>query len=264
LFHNSNLFGSVSFTYYIQDVLKLKINSGAKRLNCCLASETNALRTVQCCHIALRTVVVVQHLAYSSNMHTAEHLKHTDTFTVTTGADTDRRPTGDRHTAPSSLPVLSAVPQFSCSGTDSLLQRARFTVRYSPRDRLHTSAGIHALNKETLKKQSETERQKWRSAAHSTHELGFHRIGILTMVSWPNYCQTVTNMYSFQATVQVANALNSAKIQLSVVNKRPFLNSDISMCAQHVLGRQDGRQKTEAIFSARRYHDLNGYFKFPL
>ena len=33
LFHNSNVFGSVLFTFYIQGVLKLKINSGAKSLN---------------------------------------------------------------------------------------------------------------------------------------------------------------------------------------------------------------------------------------
>jgi len=32
LFHNSNVFGSVLFTFYIQGVLKLKKKSGAKRL----------------------------------------------------------------------------------------------------------------------------------------------------------------------------------------------------------------------------------------
>ena len=53
--------------------------------NCRLATEPYVLRTVQCCHIALRTGVTVQHSDYSSDMHTAEHLQHTDTFTVTTG-----------------------------------------------------------------------------------------------------------------------------------------------------------------------------------
>jgi len=110
---------------------------------------------VQCCHIALRIAVAVQHSDYSSDMHTAEHLQHTDTFTVTTGADIDWRLTGDRPHS-TQFPVLTAVPHFGCTGTDSLLQRARFTVRYSPQGRLHTSPGIHALNKETLKKQSET------------------------------------------------------------------------------------------------------------
>ena len=37
LFHNSNVFGSVLFTFYIQGVLKLKKNnSGAKRLISCV------------------------------------------------------------------------------------------------------------------------------------------------------------------------------------------------------------------------------------
>ena len=122
--------------------------------NCCLASEPNALPTVRCCHIALRTVTV-QHSNYSSDMHTAEHLPHTNTFTVTTGADIDRRPTGDLQHS-NQFPVLTTVPQFGCTGTDSLLHRAQFTVRYSQQEKLHTSAGIHVLNKETLKKQPET------------------------------------------------------------------------------------------------------------
>ena len=33
-------------------------------------------RTVQCCHIALRTAVAVQHSDYSSDRHTDEHLQH--------------------------------------------------------------------------------------------------------------------------------------------------------------------------------------------
>ena len=93
---------------------------------CCLASEPYALRTVQCWHTALCTVVAVQHSDYRSDMHTAEHLQHTNNFTVTTGADIDRRPTGDLPHS-TQFPVLTAVPQFSCTGIDSLLQRARFT-----------------------------------------------------------------------------------------------------------------------------------------
>jgi hypothetical protein len=91
-----------------------------------LASEPYALRMVQCCHIALSTVVV-QHSEYSNDTHTTEHLQHTNTFTVTTGADIKRRPTAD---PPHSIqcPVLTAVTQFDCMGTDRLLQRVQFTV----------------------------------------------------------------------------------------------------------------------------------------
>jgi hypothetical protein len=39
-------------------------------------------------------------------------------FTVTTGADTDRRPTDQPHST--QFPVLTAVAQFDCTGTDSL------------------------------------------------------------------------------------------------------------------------------------------------
>jgi hypothetical protein len=46
---------------------------------CRLESEQYVLRTVQCCHIALRTAVTVQHSDHSSDKHTAEHLQHTDT-----------------------------------------------------------------------------------------------------------------------------------------------------------------------------------------
>ena len=107
-----------------------------------LASEPNALPTVQCCHIALRTVVAVQH---------SDSEYSNDTFTVTTGDDIGRRPTGDpQHST--QFPILTAVPQYR----DSLLQSARFTVWYSAPERLHTSPGIHVLNKETLKTQSET------------------------------------------------------------------------------------------------------------
>ena len=59
-------------------------------------------------------------------------------------------PTGDPPHG-TQFPVLTAVPQFGCSGTGSLLQRARFTVRYIPQERLHISPGIHALNKEDTK-----------------------------------------------------------------------------------------------------------------
>ena len=76
---------------------------------------------------ALRTAVTVQHSDYSSDMHTAEHLQHTDSFTVTTGADIEWRPTVDPLYS-TQFPVLTAVAQFGCTGTDSLLQRARFTV----------------------------------------------------------------------------------------------------------------------------------------
>jgi len=75
---------------------------------CCLATEPYVLRTEQCCYIALRTAVTVQHSDHSSDMHTAEHLQHTNSFTVTTGADIERRPTGAQpHSTP--FPVLTAV-----------------------------------------------------------------------------------------------------------------------------------------------------------
>ena len=101
---------------------------------------------MHCCHIALRTVVAVQQ---------SDSEYSNDTFTVTTGDDINRRPTGDpQHST--QFPILTAVPQYGCTGTDSLLQRAQFTVWYSALERLHTSPGMHALNKQTLKKQSES------------------------------------------------------------------------------------------------------------
>ena len=86
--------------------------------NCRQASEPNALPNVQCCHIALPTVVTVQHSdSEYSNI----------TFTVTTGDDIGRRPTGDpQHSI--QFPILTAVPQYGCTGTDTLLQSARFNV----------------------------------------------------------------------------------------------------------------------------------------
>jgi len=83
--------------------------------NCRLASERNTLPTVQCCHIALRTAVAVQHSDYSSDMHTAEHLQNTDTFTVTTGDDIDQQPTGEPPHS-TQFPVLTTVPQFGHMG----------------------------------------------------------------------------------------------------------------------------------------------------
>ena len=100
----------------------------ANRIYC----EPYILRTVQCCHTAQRTAVAVQHSDYSSDMHIAEHLQHTNT--VRTGADIDRRSTVDPPHS-TQFPVLTAVAQFDCTGTDSLLQRARFTVWYSTQER---------------------------------------------------------------------------------------------------------------------------------
>ena len=108
----------------------------ANRMHCQLCSG----------HIALRTVVAVQQ---------SDSDYSNDTFTVTNGAYINRWPTGDlQHST--QFPIRTAVLQYSCTGTDSLLQRAWFTVWYSPPERLHTSPGMHALNKQTLKKQSET------------------------------------------------------------------------------------------------------------
>jgi hypothetical protein len=105
---------------------------------CCLASETYALRTVV-------TVPNIQ-TNHSNNMHTAKHLQHTNTFTVTTRPDIDHS---------TQFPVLTAVPQFDCTGTDSLLQRCS-SVWCSHQERLHSCAWTEAQNKDGLKKQSET------------------------------------------------------------------------------------------------------------
>jgi len=85
---------------------------------CRLASEPHALPTVQCCHTALRNVVA----DYSSDMHTAQHLQHTNTFTVATGADIERRPTGDPPHSTRFL-FLTAV-QFGCTGTHLIAKGA--------------------------------------------------------------------------------------------------------------------------------------------
>ena len=124
-----------SFTYLIaQCPGHITCRFMSASANCCLASELYALRTVQCCHIALRIVVTVKRSDsdYSSDMHTAGHLQHT--FTVTTGAGIERRPTGDPPHSTQFL-VLTAEPQFGCTGTHSLLQTARFTASYSTQER---------------------------------------------------------------------------------------------------------------------------------
>jgi len=100
-------------------------------------------------HIALRTAVTVQHSDYSSDMHTTEHLQHTDTFTVTTGADIDRRSTVDPPHS-TQFPVLTAVAQFDCTE-----QTAYCKGRGSLSDTA-LRKGTHAQNKDRLKKQSET------------------------------------------------------------------------------------------------------------
>ena len=101
--------------------------------NCALLSHC----TAYCCRSST-------HSEYSNN-----------TFTVTTGDDISQRPTCDpQHST--QFPILNAEPEYVCTETDSLLQRARYNIWYSPPERLHTSPGIHALNKETLKTQSET------------------------------------------------------------------------------------------------------------
>lgn len=67
---------------------------------CCLATEPYALRTVQGCHTALRTVVAVQYRDYKSDKHTAEHMQHTPSQPglILTG---DQLPFS--HTPPSSM-----------------------------------------------------------------------------------------------------------------------------------------------------------------
>ena len=114
---------------------------------CCLAREPYERRTVQCCDTALRTAVTVQHSDYSSDMHTAEHLQHTDSFTVTTGADIERRPTVDPLYS-TQFPVLTAVAQFDCTGT-------AYCKGPGSLSDIALRKGTHAQNKDGLKEQAE-------------------------------------------------------------------------------------------------------------
>jgi hypothetical protein len=64
-----------SFTYLIaQSPGHTTCPFKSANAKCSLASEPYALRTVQCCHIALRTAVAVQHSDYKSDKHTAERI----------------------------------------------------------------------------------------------------------------------------------------------------------------------------------------------
>jgi len=100
------------------------------------------------------------------------------------------------------------------TGTDSLLQRAQFTVWYSTLGR----ALMHRIRTDRRNNQKQ-QREKWICTENSTKGPSFHRTAILNAVSWSNFCQIVivmatvtllrvTNMYSFQASVQVGEYTN--------------------------------------------------------
>ena len=73
--------------------------------NCALLSHC----TAYCCRSST-------HSEYSNN-----------TFTVTTGDDISQRPTCDpQHST--QFPILNAEPEYVCTETDSLLQRARYNI----------------------------------------------------------------------------------------------------------------------------------------
>ena len=101
----------------------------------CLASELNALRTV-------RNTVTLHRVLWSqfniqTTAATCTPLNTCNTLTPSPSQlelifagdqlAIHRRPTGDPPHR-TQFPVLTAAPQFGCTGTDSLLQRARFTV----------------------------------------------------------------------------------------------------------------------------------------
>ena len=129
------------------------------------------------------------------------------------------------NTAPSSL----FWTQYHSTGTDRLLQSAQFTVWYIAPERLHTSPGIYELNKETLKTQSETGEAEVQLHSSFNKRTEFSENCNSEHGKLAELLPEWQNMYSFQATVQVVNPPIIAQIQLSVVNKKPFLNSDISM-----------------------------------
>jgi len=119
-----------------------------------------------------------------------------------------------RYTAPSSLFWPQQHSSVVHTGTDSLLQRAQFTVWYSTLGR----ALMHRIRTDRRNNQKQ-QREKWICTENSTKGPSFHRTAILNAVSWSNFCQIVivmatvtllrvTNMYSFQASVQVGEYTN--------------------------------------------------------
>ena len=138
---------------------------------------------------------------YSSVMHTDEHLEREKKKKnhAPSPSQLGLISTGDQlaihHTAPSTL----FWPQYHKLAVleHTLSQRAQFTVWYSPQERLHTTPGTHAQNKETLKKQS-----KPREGEVKLHS-SFNRTVILNVVSWRNYCQTVAIIQNVTVTATV-------------------------------------------------------------
>jgi hypothetical protein len=100
--------------------------------------------------------------------------------------------------------------------------------------------GTHAKNKDRLKKQSETAKREKLHSAFNKRAV-FSQNCNSERGQLAEYCQTVTvmatvllltvaKMYSFQATVEMGESTNHC--ETSVVNKKPFSNSGISVCAQ--------------------------------
>jgi len=113
--------GGVQF-YIVDSSVQATLPAGVRSRVQTSAWQANRMHCELSCYTALRTVVAVQH---------SDSEYSNDIFTVTTGDDIGRRPTGDpQHST--QFPILTAVPQYGCTGRQLIAKCAvQSLIQYS-------------------------------------------------------------------------------------------------------------------------------------